>query len=136
MGIGLKKRTPGQIEFGIIYGGIAVLGLLAARFLPLSRFIPTCLFKGLSGIPCPTCGATRSIVRLSYGDLRGSLSANPAVSLLFLLALLFFIYRLIALILDLPRVEFFLTDRGKSRIRAAAIMLVLVNWIYLVVAGI
>ena len=36
-----------------------------------------CLFKQLTGIPCPSCGSTRSVLSLLSGDLTGALIWNP-----------------------------------------------------------
>src|SRR4030067_1301132 len=96
MRIRLKKRLPGELEFGIIYGGIAVLALSAGRALPVTRLFPSCVFKGLTGIPCPTCGSTRSVVSLSQGHVLGSFAENPLLAACIMTALFYFIYSLIA----------------------------------------
>lgn len=36
-----------------------------------------CIFKIMSGIPCPGCGLTRSVVLLMHGDVSGSLFFHP-----------------------------------------------------------
>jgi hypothetical protein len=128
----LKKKTLGQIEFGIIYGGIALLALCASFFLPVLSLVPSCVFHGLTGFPCPTCGATRSVVYLAHGDFTASFSMNPLVALCVICAVLYFFYTLIALFFDLPRMQVLATEREKSGIRAGAILLILLNWSYLV----
>lgn len=50
---------------------LAISGLLA--LIPF----PTCLFKLLSGHPCPACGFTRATLRVAHGDLRGSFLFHP-----------------------------------------------------------
>jgi hypothetical protein len=37
-----------------------------------------CLLRALTGLPCPGCGITTSLLALGRGDLVGSWSANPA----------------------------------------------------------
>jgi hypothetical protein len=37
-----------------------------------------CLFRGLTGMPCPGCGITTSLLALARGDAQASWSANPA----------------------------------------------------------
>src|SRR5512143_2022666 len=100
----LQKRTQGRTEFGIIYGGIALLAIYVGRFVPVLSFAPSCVFKGLTGVPCPTCGATRSVVHLARGEFFASLGMNPLVSLCFVIAVLAFFYSLITLIVDIPRI--------------------------------
>jgi hypothetical protein len=36
-----------------------------------------CLFKNITGIPCPSCGITRSLLLLIAGDFQGALLMNP-----------------------------------------------------------
>ncbi len=36
-----------------------------------------CIFHGLTGLPCPACGLTRSFVWLLHGELSRSLQLNP-----------------------------------------------------------
>lgn len=42
-----------------------------------------CLFKSLTGIPCPACGATRSIQAILQADISNALFINPLGFLLF-----------------------------------------------------
>jgi hypothetical protein len=37
-----------------------------------------CLFRGVSGLPCPGCGITTSLLALARGDALASWAANPA----------------------------------------------------------
>jgi hypothetical protein len=37
-----------------------------------------CLFRGLTGLPCPGCGITTSLLALARGDAQASWAANPA----------------------------------------------------------
>jgi hypothetical protein len=58
----------------------AVLTLVAALVHPL---LPTdvsliCPLRATTGIPCPLCGMTTSVVATVHGDLLGALAANPA----------------------------------------------------------
>src|SRR5262245_59816030 len=39
--------------------------------------VPLCLFQMATGRPCPGCGMTRAMLRLSQGDLVGSLRMHP-----------------------------------------------------------
>ncbi len=132
MRVFFKERSPGQIEFGIIYGGIALLLLCAAWFQPIFTFLPSCAFRGLTGIPCPTCGSTRSVVHLAHGDIASSLAMNPLISLCFLAAVPYFFYSIITLTPHIPRLDVSLTEQEKNTARAGVIMLVLINWTYLI----
>lgn len=134
MRIRYKERQPGDIEFGIIYGGIGVLILLALRFTPVAQLLPSCVFKGLTSFPCPTCGATRAVLLLAQGEAAASLSMNPLLSLFFMGACLVFPYSLLACLLHLPRPSVEISVREHITARIAIVVLVLMNWSYLVYA--
>ncbi len=66
---------------------IVVLGLaaLSATALVIARLWPvhsvdsgptTCLFRILTGLPCPACGMTRSWVHLAHGDVATAFEYN------------------------------------------------------------
>ena len=127
----LKKKEPGQIEFGIIYGGIALLMLGAGRMLPVLSFAPACVFRGLTGIPCPTCGSTRSLVHLSHGDVLSALSLNPLTTLSLIAAIVYLFLSIMSMAFDLPRINILFTDNEKNGMRAGAVMTLFVQWVYL-----
>ena len=134
MRIRLTKRQHHDIEFGIIYGGIGVLILLALRFTPIVQVLPDCVFRALTSFPCPTCGSTRAVLFLAHGDAAASLSMNPLVSLSLMGACLVFPYSLLAFFLRLPRPSVELSVREHVVVRVAVVVLVLMNWAYLVSA--
>ena len=39
--------------------------------------VTVCMFKSLTGIPCPACGATRSILALLHADFSNAFLINP-----------------------------------------------------------
>jgi len=62
----------------------------AALYLFLEPWLPLhlhCLFKRLTGVPCPGCGTVRSLHLLMQGDVAASLLTNPLGLLLVLLLL-------------------------------------------------
>jgi len=60
--------------------------LTAAALIAVPHALPAiarwtdaaCLFRGLTGLPCPGCGITTSLLALARGDVQASWSANPA----------------------------------------------------------
>jgi hypothetical protein len=127
----LDKKAPNQIEFGVIYGVIALIILGVAGWPPILSLAPGCVFKTLTGIPCPTCGSTRSLVHLSHGDIVPAFFMNPLVTLAMVTTVLYFLISLITLAFDLPRIRCMLTDKEKSIVKAAAVTLLLAQWSYL-----
>lgn len=131
MRIQFETRHHGEIEFGIIYGGITVLALTALRTMPIAKYMPACVFKGVTGIPCPTCGATRSALFLSHGDLPASFGMNPLISAVLLGAGFYFLYSTVAYFLKLPRVIVTLSAYEQRVARIGVIVIVVANWMYL-----
>ncbi len=126
-----KKRVKGQIEFGIIYGGIVLVALGAVLLLPVLSIAPSCVFRTLTGLPCPTCGSTRSMVCLVHGDLSGALMMNPLTTLTLIAAVLFFLYSLFTLVFGLPRASLVLTKGEGNAVRFGAVIILIAQWIYL-----
>jgi hypothetical protein len=129
----LKKKTPDMIEFGIIYGCIALLILGVGRLLPSLSWVPDCVFKGMTGFPCPTCGATRSVAHISHGDILSAFVMNPLITLFLILAVAYCVISIVSVVFDLPRIGFLLTDSEKHIVRKGAVILLLVQWVYLII---
>ncbi len=134
MYLALNKRSKGQIEFGIIYGGIALLVLLIGRFLPVLALAPACAFRTLPDLPCPTCGSTRSLVHLSHGDIVSAFGMNPLTAACILAAVLYLVYSFLTLVCGLPRICIALAEKEKDRMRVFAVLILLLNWVYLLFA--
>ena len=132
MRVVFKKRSPGQIEFGIIFGGITLGLLCAGRLLPVLSFAPACAFRRLTGLPCPTCGSTRSLVYFAHGEFAAALLINPLMTLGLAALLLFFLYSVATWVFDLPRIRFIVTEKEQDGIRAAVVILLLAQWFYLI----
>ena len=121
----------GELEFGIIYGGIVLLAILAGRFLPVLAAAPSCVFRALTGLPCPTCGSTRSIVHLAHGDIVHAFVMNPLTAACAFVGVIYLFYTVLSLVFDMPRIKFVLTEKEKDGIRIAVVMILLLNWVYL-----
>jgi hypothetical protein len=50
--------------------------LIAARFIPFDRLPTLCLFRRMTGLPCPGCGMTRSVMALAHLHFRDSFRFN------------------------------------------------------------
>ena len=65
-----------------LWGAVAVSSLLLRPFwVALAPFVPGCPFRGITGIPCPTCGTTHAALALLNGRLGDAFSANPLAAL-------------------------------------------------------
>jgi hypothetical protein len=99
----------------------------------------TCLFKTITGVPCPSCGTTRSVFELLDGHLISSLQWNP----MGIIVLLIMIISPVWILTDvLFKKETFLRCYGlaenylKSKwIAIPAIGLVIINWVWNICKG-
>ena len=98
-----------------------------------------CLFKQITGIPCPSCGSTRSVLTLLHGDLIGALIWNPFGLILMgimVISPVWILYDLLASRQSLYR----LYIKSEQFLRRKWIMLlfiglVLLNWIWNIMKG-
>jgi len=101
--------------------------------------IQVCLFKKVTGIPCPSCGATHSIVSLIHGDISGAVMENPLGILLASCLLVFPFW----ILMDWMKKEvrfykFYLRTEALLRrkyVAIPAIMMLLINWIWNIYKG-
>ncbi len=132
--VSLRAR-PGALPLGAILGLIGLGGALVVRFGGLANLgLMLCTLKALTGIPCPTCGGTRTVALLARFDLAGAWAMNPLVA------------AAVLLVIPWALADAWLWPRGKALdltvappvaavLRVAAVAAVVGNWLYLVLAG-
>lgn len=98
-----------------------------------------CIMKHVTGIPCPSCGSTRSVLAILQGDFSGALHWNPLgfILILGLLSLpLWILYDLItrnvSFIRFYTKIE---TGFKQKKIAIPAIILILLNWYWTIHKG-
>jgi Protein of unknown function (DUF2752) len=135
----LATTDPGQGEsggpsgsptsLGLIWGAVALaatlLGPLATRWAPL---LPGCLFRELTGLPCPTCGSAHAALALARLDLREAIAFNPLTAIGALVFLLGGAAAAVASLTGRPLREPRLSGAAP---RAAALLAVAANWAWL-----
>ena len=133
----LHFRKYGSPEPGVdhemIWGGIGLIVLAAVRFVPsgLTDFY-LCPFHSITGIPCLTCGMTRSFRHVVHGRFLEAFALNPLGALLCVSTILFVVYALTILVLRLPRLRMRLEPSEiRMVLRIVLPGILLLNWIYL-----
>lgn len=125
-----SANEPDQelVWLAVSVGAVAVGAVWLAIPLPW----PRCPFFAVTGLPCVTCGATRSAIAFLHGDLLAALRWNPLAFVAFCGFLVFDLYSAIVLVGRTARlriVDWTLTE--KNRARVIVIGLLALNWIYL-----
>ena len=122
------RRTErfGHVE---VFAAIAALSFLVARFVPVLGFPFTCPLKGLTGLPCATCGMTHAFVHLAHGDLALAFRASPLGALLAAVAWLFALADAARVAAGAPLPV--PSTRALRTATAAGIVALLVNWAWL-----
>ena len=105
--------------------------LVESKTLVLSQ----CGFKTMFDLPCISCGSTRATVHLLHGNLLEAIAFQPMTMLIYVFLLSWGAASLWALVkrkslhLDLSKREDFI-------LKASLVALPIVNWSYLVAAGV
>ena len=129
------NNNDSELYFGVIMFPIACLASLLAVILP-EKLIPVCAFHRITGRPCPTCGAYRSIEALISGHPAKAFLLQPLVMTSIAAAGIYFIYSCISVIFHLPRLRLEHVTKAEGWILVAVfIVLVMVNWSYLIANG-
>jgi len=110
----------------------ASFGIGCLAWLSLGLPWPVCWFRHSLGVPCPTCGATRSALALAHGDIGLALRTNPLMCLIYLGIIIFDLYAVAVLLFRTKRLRLDRIPLQVQRIlRVVVVGLVIGNWIYL-----
>ncbi|MCP4221536.1 MAG: DUF2752 domain-containing protein [bacterium] len=131
------QRKKGELNLPLIYGAIALLLGVMAYMLHLQNRMPLmrCPFKAFTGIPCPTCGSTRLVQGIFSADLPTAFAFNP---LLFLtgFALIAWVVYGVTMLFYRRRLQLVLSPKEGLVFRLGIVAVFLVNWVYLIAAGV
>ena len=115
---------------GLALLALSLISLGAAALLrDLAPDVTLCGVKALSGLPCPFCGGVRATAALGRGSLLEAFAWNPAVTLLHAGMLTS------GAALVLGRTPVWLTPERQRFVFRAVVVILLVNWLYLVAVG-
>ena len=126
-----RAVTKEERQLAYLWLAAAVSALaLKPLWLAVTPFLRPCVFRSLTGIPCPTCGTTRATAAFLDGHLMAAFAANPlasAAGLLFVvgapMATLWAILRWPVPTLPTPLPRW---------MRIGGVLLLIVNWLYVI----
>jgi len=128
-----RRRSGNEPDHELIWLAVSVTSIMGgAAWLAMALPWPRCPFLALTGLPCVTCGATRSTIAFLHGDFLSALRWNPLAFVAFCALIAFDLYAATVLLGRTPRlriVDWTVTEKNAARI--AVISLLALNWIYL-----
>lgn len=129
-----RPATRTERELAALWAAAALSSVvLQPVWIAIAPHLPSCTFRSLTGIPCPSCGTTRAAVALLRLDFGSALAANPLATLAGLAFVVGGAAAAIWLVLRGPwPVTRMCWSRGWT---AVVIGAVVINWVYLVLAG-
>jgi hypothetical protein len=128
-----RPLAPRESDFELMFLAVTcVTAASAFAWLAFGLPWPKCWFRQLTGLPCPTCGATRCAMALSHGNLAGAWHQNPLMFFCYAVTALIDLYAAGVLIFQLRRLRVAgMPAKIKHRLVVALFVGVGVNWIYL-----
>ncbi|MBN1421215.1 MAG: DUF2752 domain-containing protein [Planctomycetes bacterium] len=134
--IAVGRRAPDS-GIDLLWSASALLLLAAGLVWPIlgAGIRVACPFRAITGIPCPTCGATRAVIAFAHLDLMASLAANPLVFVAACASAGVVAYAAAWRIGIIPRISVALEPAGRGAARILIAIAVLAQWIYLIGAG-
>jgi hypothetical protein len=115
--------------------GGASLCLLGLALATPGIQLPRCVFKTLTGLPCPTCGVTRTVIALSRLDVSRAVYMNPLAAVACVAGLIYLLYAATVLALRLPRLRPCVSERDAWRLRVLVVAALAINWGWLIGTG-
>ncbi len=127
-----RETTIEDRQLALLWLAAAVSALvLRPLWLSLTPLLRPCVFRALTGVPCPTCGTTRAAIAFLSGDLAAAFAANP---LAVLGGLIFVLGGPLAAIWTMTRENVpVITAPVPMWSRITAISLVGLNWLYVII---
>ncbi len=137
MRVRLVDRKEIGLDHEVIWGSIGITLGAMALLVPFDVLAMRCAFKAMFGLPCLTCGMTRSWMHLRRLDLFGAFFFNPLMTVFYIFAALYCAYALVAVVFRTRRIRIEVTHRWEPKaIRVGVVAVALANWIYLIAARI
>ena len=129
------SAEPGASPLGAIFGGIGLVGAGIVWLLRLDHVpVKLCVFKGLTGMACPTCGSTRAAALLFGLDPTGALLMNPLATLI-AVGMAAWALADVALMPRRRALRLGLSRKAARVARIVALVVFLANWVYLLAVG-
>ena len=95
-----------------------------------------CIFKNVTGLPCPACGSTRATLLLFHGEFLESILINPFGIITNILILCSIIWLIIDIVKGKETYFPFLKKDWNWKIKTILLIIIMINWIWNIKKGI
>jgi hypothetical protein len=128
-----RQLEPGETDHELIWLAVSLGSLaLATAWFALGLPWPRCAFHDITGLPCVTCGMTRSAIQFFQGNFLAAWKWNPLVLAFLCGVTAIDLYAFVALVTRAPRLRVaHFNQSEKIFIRALVVALLALNWVYL-----
>lgn len=103
------------------------------------HYVNTCLIKNVTGIPCPSCGSTRSVTSIINGNFTHAFLLNPLgyiVAVIMLIMPFWLLYDVLFKKQSLYNAyTIFETVLKKKKVAIPLVLLIAANWIWNIYKG-
>lgn len=136
MRLQLSQRKPGEIPIGALLM-LPLFGLPLGAYLVERELVDlgTCGMKAAFDLPCLSCGSTRATLHLFHGELLSAVTLQPMMMGIYLLLIVWGAVSLWAFATR-RHVGLVLSDREDMAVKLALLSIPLINWAYLILAGV
>ena len=133
-----RRLAENETDHELIWLCVSLASAVGAwLWLRLGYPVPRCTWHEFTGIPCPSCGATRSVIAILSGDWLRAFLLNPLVFLGAIGVVLYDLYAAVVLTRRAPRLRVDDISRATGRaIRVGVIALLAGNWAWLIYRGV
>lgn len=131
--LAVREIDHEQLWLAVAGAGLFCLTLTTVGVVDIQ--LPRCLFKLMTGLPCPTCGLTRAVMAMARFDVGAAFVLNPLAVAATAVGVMYLIYAAVVLAGRLPRLRPRLAPRDLRTARILVLTALSANWLYLVVAG-
>ncbi len=133
----IAQRDPSRLVTGpMMFAGLALAAGIAARFSGLDHAgIAFCYFKALTGYACFTCGTTRALAHLARLDVPSAFAVQPLVTAGTLGLVAWGVLDALLLVVS-KRTDLKMSGRVPVVAFALGVVLVILNWLYLLATGV
>ena len=127
-----RHHDSTQLDHELIWLSVSLCSLaLAGGWFLIGLPWPRCFFHDLTGLPCLTCGMTRSTIQFFHGHILAAWRWNPLIFGILCGLTAFDLYAFAVVVTRAPRLRIHFSECEKKLARFIVIAMLGLNWVYL-----